>query len=359
MESDPQIQHVLSGFGLGFSSSQIKKLGNGHINKTFLLDGPARFVLQRINTQVFKKPEIIANNLRTASQYLAKNHPSYLFLKAAKTKSGDDMMWDENGFPWRLYPFISNTETIESASTVEEAFEAAKGFAALTKNLDGIDINKFKPSIERFQDLTLRFEQLEEAIRKAPDDRKMEAELAIEMALSFSYLADEFVELSTSGKLKTRIVHNDTKINNILFDTRSQKAVAVIDLDTLMPGYFIYDLGDMVRTYVSPVDEEEQDLSKISFRFPFYEKLLEGYLSEMGECLTEDEKEAIPFAGLMMTYIMAIRFLADYLNGDIYYHTKYPNQNLVRACNQLRLLALINQNVRPDVDEEEGLEIRD
>jgi Ser/Thr protein kinase RdoA (MazF antagonist) len=350
---DPQIQYVLSGFGLGFSNSQIKTLGNGHINKTFLLDGPARFVLQRINTQVFKDPEIIARNLHVAAQHLSRNHPNYLFLKAAKTKAGEDMMWDENGFPWRLYPYISNTITVESASSAEEAFEAAKGFAALTKNLDGIDVNKFKPSIERFQDLTLRFEQLEEAIRNASDDRKIEAELAIEMALSYSHLVNEFVELTTSGKLKVRIVHNDTKINNILFDSRSQKAVAVIDLDTLMPGYFIYDLGDMVRTYVSPVTEEEQELSKVAFRFPFYEKVLEGYLSEMGECLTEDEKAAIPFAGLMMTYIMAIRFLADYLNGDIYYHTKYPNHNLVRACNQLRLLALINQNVRPDVDEEE------
>lgn len=350
---DPQIQIVLRGFGLGFAKDQIKKLGNGHINNTFLLDGPAKFVLQRINTKVFKNPQIIATNLRLAAQYLSKSHPQYLFLKAAKTKSGDDMMWDENGYPWRLYPYISNTTTIESASTVEEAFEAAKGFATLTKNLNGVDVSKFKPSIDRFQDLTLRFEQLQEAIRKAPDDRKMEAELAIDMALSYSYLVDEFVALTTSGELKTRIVHNDTKINNILFDSRSQKAVAVIDLDTLMPGYFIYDLGDMVRTYVSPVSEEEPDLSKVSFRFPFYEKVLEGYLSEMADCLTDNEKQAIPFAGLMMTYIMAIRFLADYLNGDIYYHTRYPNQNLVRACNQLRLLALINQNVRPNVDEGE------
>jgi Ser/Thr protein kinase RdoA (MazF antagonist) len=147
------------------------------------------------------------------------------------------------------------------------------------------------------------------------------------------------------------VVHNDTKINNILFDSRSQQAVAVIDLDTLMPGYFIYDLGDMVRTFVSPVSEEEPDLSKVSFRFPFYKSLLEGYLSEMDDCLSEEEKKAIPYSGMMMTYIMAIRFLADYLNGDIYYHIDYSGQNLVRASNQLRLLALIKQNVQPDVDD--------
>lgn len=343
--ADPNIQHVLSGFGLAFSHDQIKKLGNGHINKTFLLDGPAKFVLQQININVFKKPDIIADNLRAASMHLAKNFPDYLFLRAAKTKGGDDMMWDQAGTPWRLYPYISNTITMESVSTPEEAFEAARGFAALTKKLAGVAVEKFKPTINRFQDLTWRFEQLNDAIRIAPDERKLEAEQAIEQALGFSYLATEYADWTESGKLKMRVVHNDTKINNILFDSRSGKAIAVIDLDTLMPGYFIYDLGDMVRTFVSPVSEEEQDLSKVTFRFPFYKALVDGYLSEMDECLSKDEKRAIPYSGMMMTYIMAIRFLADYLNGDIYYHTDYVGQNLVRATNQLKLLSLIKQNV--------------
>lgn len=354
MASKSNIQEVLNGFGLGFNNDQIKPLGNGHINQTYLLDGPVKFVLQRINTNVFTRPEIIASNLKNASHHLNKNYPGYLFLNAAKTKSGEDMMYDEAGHPWRLFPYINNTITLESVSTPDEAYEAARGFAALTKKLDGVDVDRFKPTIDRFQDLAWRFEQLQDAIQQATDDRKFEAESAIEQALSFSYLVDEFVEWTQSGKLKPRVVHNDTKINNILFDSRSNKAVAVIDLDTLMPGYFIYDLGDMVRTFVSPVSEEEQDITKIAFRFPYYQNLLEGYLSEMNDCLTEDEKEAIPFAGMMMTYIMAIRFLADYLNGDIYYNTEYPGQNLVRATNQLRLLALIKQNVRPDLGESDN-----
>jgi Ser/Thr protein kinase RdoA (MazF antagonist) len=353
MASKTNIQNVLSGFGLGFSNDQIKRLGNGHINQTFLLDGPVKFVLQRINTKVFTHPEIVASNLKHASQYLAKNFAGYLFLNATKTKAGEDMMYDESGHPWRLFPYISNTITLESVSTPDEAFEAARGFAALTKKLDGVAVDKFKPTIERFQDLTWRYEQLQKALEKASDERKIEAAQAIEQALQFSYLVEEYVAWRQSGKLKLRVVHNDTKINNILFDSRSNKAVAVIDLDTLMPGYFIYDLGDMVRTFVSPVSEEETDLALVAFRFPYYQKLMEGYLSEMGDCLTDDEKEAIPFAGMMMTYIMAIRFLADYLNGDIYYNTEYPGQNLVRANNQLRLLALIKQNVRPDVDDSE------
>jgi Ser/Thr protein kinase RdoA (MazF antagonist) len=351
--SKSNIQEVLNGFGLGFTKDQIKSLGNGHINQTYLLDGPVKFVLQRINTKVFTRPEIIASNLRNASQYLIKNFPGYLFLNATKTKSGEDMMYDAAGHPWRLFPYINNTTTLESVSTPDEAFEAARGFAALTQKLDGVAVRNFYPTIDRFQDLTWRFEQLQDAIRNAGEERKLEAESAIEQALGFAYLVDEYVDLIKSGKLRLRVVHNDTKINNILFDSRSNKAVAVIDLDTLMPGYFIYDLGDMVRTFVSPVSEEETDLTKVAFRFPFYQKLLEGYLSEMDDCLTDDEKKAIPFAGLMMTYIMAIRFLADYLNGDIYYNTEYPGQNLVRASNQLRLLSLIKQNVSPDLGDME------
>jgi Ser/Thr protein kinase RdoA (MazF antagonist) len=136
-------------------------------------------------------------------------------------------------------------------------------------------------------------------------------------------------------------MHNDTKVNNILFSSTTQKAACAIDLDTLMPGYFIYDLGDMVRTFVSPVSEEEKDTSKIQFRKNIYDALLRGYLSEMNDVLTNDEKKSIPFSGLMMTYIMALRMLADFLRGNTYYHITYPEQNLVRSRNQLHLLGLI------------------
>ena len=134
-------------------------------------------------------------------------------------------------------------------------------------------------------------------------------------------------------------------MNNILFDAVSKKAACAIDLDTLMPGYFIYDLGDMVRTCVSPVNEEEKDISKILFRKNIYNALVEGYLSKMGDILSDQEKKFIPFAGKMMTYIMALRFLADFLRGNTYYHISYPEQNLVRARNQFQLLSLIESNV--------------
>ena len=190
----------------------------------------------------------------------------------------------------------------------------------------------------KFHDLTWRYEQFHTALAQAQSERKELAFNAIDNCLRFSHLVKTYTALINENALKPRITHNDTKINNILFDTETKKAVCVIDLDTLMPGYFIYDLGDMVRTFVSPVSEEEMDLSKITFREDIYQALLRGYLSEMAGELSEQEMKSIPFSGLMMTYIMALRFLADYLNGDVYYTTKYEGQNLVRAVNQLSLL---------------------
>jgi Ser/Thr protein kinase RdoA (MazF antagonist) len=209
--------------------------------------------------------------------------------------------------------------------------------------LEGIDASLFEPTIDRFHDLTLRYQQFENALANAAAERREEAAEAIAACQRYIYLVNRYDQLITSGDLKLRIMHNDTKINNILFDATTRNDVCVIDLDTLMPGYFIYDLGDMIRTFVSPVDEEEKDLSKIEVRQNIYEALVKGYLSEMGGILDDKEKLSIEFSGQMMTYIMALRMLADFLNGDVYYHTTYPRQNLIRACNQLRLLDLLTK----------------
>lgn len=331
------MKEILEAFGLP-SSLSISRIQTGYINHTYKVVGERSYILQRINKNVFTKPEEIARNLRLAANYLAQHHPEYLFLSGVKTRTGEEMVYDGEGFPWRLFPFIANTITIDKVETEKEAFNAAKGFARLTKNLAGCDLSGFKPTIERFHDLSWRYKQFEDALAQANDDRKNESAEAIEACQYFSFLVKEYESLISSGSLTTRILHNDTKINNILFDATTREAVCVIDLDTLMPGYFIYDLGDMIRTFVSPVDEEEKDLSKVVVRKDIYDALIKGYWSEMGELLSEGEKKAIPFSGMMMTYIMALRMLADFLNGDVYYQTTYPKQNLIRARNQIHLL---------------------
>jgi Ser/Thr protein kinase RdoA (MazF antagonist) len=328
------------------SASGFSPIGSGHIHYTFKVEGEKKFVLQRVNKNVFTKPDVIASNNRLAYQFLKKNHPGYLFPQPLPDLHGHDLFYDEEGFPWRLYPLIENTLTIDEVKSEQQAFEAAKGFGSLAKNLQGIDVSLFHPTLERFHDLAWRYEQFEDALAKAKPEIISQSKKEIELSQSFRFLVDEYNRLIQSNTLIERVMHNDTKVNNILFDSVTQKAACAIDLDTLMPGYFIYDLGDMVRTFVSPVSEEEKDISKIQFRKNIYDALLRGYLSEMNDILTADEKKSIPFAGMMMTYIMALRILADFLRGNTYYHVTYPEQNLVRASNQLHLLGLILDSLK-------------
>jgi Ser/Thr protein kinase RdoA (MazF antagonist) len=335
---------IVQAFGIS-EPVKISRLGSGHIHQTYKVEGKENFVLQRVNKNVFTKPDVIASNNRIAFQYLKNHHPDYLFPQALPDLNGKDLFYDGEGFPWRLYPLIENTFTIDEISSEQEAFEAAKGFGELAKNLNGVHVPLFESTLERFHDLAWRYEQLEDAFENAKKETLQTAKKEIEQAQSFQYLVKEFNQLIKEGSLRLRVMHNDTKVNNILFDTVTRKSVCAIDLDTLMPGYFIYDLGDMVRTFVSPVNEEEKDISKVSFRNNIYDALLDGYLSQMDSLLSPAEKKSIPFSGLMMTYIMAIRMLADFLRGNTYYHTTYPEQNLVRARNQLHLLKLISEAI--------------
>lgn len=327
-------------------SCTIRPHGSGHIHKTFkIAQQDKNFILQRINTYVFKNPERITHNILAASGHLKKIHPDYRFLSILKTKDGDDNYHDAEGYPWRLYPFIENTFTINEIQTRSEAFEAAKGFGRFSKNLSGCDPNTFMNTIDRFHDLGWRYEQFEMALKNATPERLQQANDSIALSKRFAFLVDQYQQLISSGDLKLRITHNDTKINNILFDNATQKAVCVIDLDTLMPGYFIYDLGDMVRTFVSPSSEAESDFAKILFRKEIYDALVDGYLSEMSGELSTAEKAAIPFSGMMITYMIGLRFLTDFLNGDVYFATSYEGENLDRAKNQLKLLEILKENV--------------
>ena len=333
------ISEALAAFDLEASRCIIERIGTGHINQTYRVDAKSgSFVLQGINTAVFRQPALIEQNMVKAAEYLKAHSPDYLFLAPLPTRHGAWSVTIDHR-PWRLFPFLQNTFTIDRAETAEQAHEAAAGFARLTRLLHGAPVEQFQPTIERFHDLTWRYQQFEQELDSADAARKDQAREVIEIAIAHRYLVERYQYLIGTKVLTLGVFHNDTKINNILFDT-SGKTKAVIDLDTLMPGYFVYDLGDLLRTLVSPVTEEEADLTKIDFRPQFYEAVLDGYLSEMSVCLRAEEVRQCHLAGPVMTYIMALRFLADFLRGDTYYHTTYPGQNLVRARNQLMLLQL-------------------
>jgi Ser/Thr protein kinase RdoA (MazF antagonist) len=331
-------QYPFDQFGLDVNAAKVAPIGNGHINKTYKVDfGGKAYILQRINTNVFVEPNVIAENLECTRKYLAVKYPDYLFLYPLHTSNGETLVYDEENNPWRIYKYIERSFTIDEAQNVNQAYEAAKAFGRFGNYMKGCDLSQFRPTIKRFHDLQLRYDQLLAALSAADNKARITASKEIELAMKFRTIVDRYNAVIESNTLVPGIFHNDTKINNVLFDGASNKAIAVIDLDTVMEGYFIYDLGDLVRTIASPVSEEERDLNKIVVRKEFYDAVIEGYLSEM-----DADRSLASFAGQMMTYIMAIRFLADYLRGNTYYHISYADQNLVRASNQLRLLELLS-----------------
>lgn len=338
MEIRPH-QLILQAFGIDANGTDIKKFGSGHINNTFLLqkqDG-SKYVLQRINTAVFREPEVIARNQRLASDYLAKHHPDYLFITPVPTVEGKDLFVLNDEY-WRMIPFIADSVTVDQADDPTQAYEAAKQFGRMARNLDGINLQPFRPAIPNFHNLTLRYSAFQEAIRNAKEERKRQATELTAAFLRYSDIAVTYERLKTDARFRDRLMHHDTKINNVLLNKDTYKGLCVCDLDTLMPGKIISDLGDMVRTYVCPVSEEERDFSLISIRDEYYEALMDGYLSEIGGSLTGVERDQLFFAGQFMIYMQGIRFLTDYLNGDTYYPVKYADHNYNRAKNQLVLL---------------------
>ena len=327
--------NVLQQYGFAANSYTIQPLGNGLINKTWLVErGKRKFVLQQINASVFKSPAAIAHNIRLVGDYLAAHQPDYLFVNALPAQDGSDLV-ETNDFFFRLFPFIRDSHTINVVENPLQAYEAARQFGRFTKLLSGFDTRHLKITIPHFHNLTLRYEQFENAMVSGNAERISIAKELISFIVLQHHIVAEFERIIPT--FKTRCIHHDTKISNVLFDG-DNNGLCVIDLDTLMPGFFISDVGDMMRTYLCPVSEEERDFSKIVIRPAFYDAIKAGYMDEMGEELTADEKRYFLFAGKFMIYMQAIRFLTDYINDDVYYGEKYKDHNFFRAGNQITLL---------------------
>jgi Ser/Thr protein kinase RdoA (MazF antagonist) len=341
-------EHVLAAFGLKPEQFDVRPFGSGHINKTYLASdntGEQHYILQRINTYVFKRPQVIAKNHRLTWEHLSARHPDYLFPKSLPTTFDGDLYIEGEDF-WRLMPYVEHTVTVDKADTPRQAFEAARQFGRFAKLTSGIDLSAFEPTIPDFHNLSLRARQFEDAIENASDERKVRAGDLIDFLQEQGRITEQF-ETVIKPALPDRLMHHDTKINNVLLREGTFEGVCVIDLDTLMPGKIVSDLGDMVRTYVCPVPEDETDVSRVCVRDDFFAALVQGYLAEVRGELTALEKEQIFFAGEFMVYMQALRFLADYLNGDVYYPVKYPEHNLDRARNQAMLLMRLMEKEQP------------
>lgn len=329
---------IIKTFGIEPGEYVTQPYGMGLINHTWKVSGPGHeYILQRINKSIFKSPEDIAANIRHIARYLARNTSPYLFISPIESSNGSDLVQDEFGEYFRLTPFVSGSRTIDTVETKDQAFQAARQFGLFTKLLSGFDSRLLKYTLTDFHNLTLRFSQFTKAHENASPLMKKNAGAAIDSALKHVSIVRVYENIVREKSIPIRVIHHDTKISNVLFNA-DDEGLCVIDLDTVMPGYFISDLGDMMRTYLSPASEEEKDLDKVVVRKDFFKAIISGYFHEMGDVLTVKEKELVIYAGEFIIYMQAIRFLTDYLSGNIYYTVSYAGQNLVRALNQFRLL---------------------
>jgi Ser/Thr protein kinase RdoA (MazF antagonist) len=331
-------ESVLPAYGLEENLLKVEAFGSGLINNTWkITTSEQAYILQKVNHAVFKEPADIANNIRLIGSWLRTKYPEYTFISPVVSEKGDEMIYKEGEGYFRMFPFVTGSQSKDVVETPEQAYEAAVQFGRFTRLLSGIDINTIKITIPCFHDLPLRYQQFLQAIENGSKQKISESGKLIKALIGQSDIVTEFVSIRNNPAFKLRVTHHDTKISNVLFDEKG-KGLCVIDLDTVMPGYFISDVGDMMRTYLSPVSEEEKNFDKIMVRDDFYKAIVQGYFDEMKEELTEIEKKYFFYAGKFMIYMQALRFLTDHLNGDLYYGAKYPGQNFVRAGNQAVLL---------------------
>jgi len=331
------LETVLASYGIDIKQVFVKAHGSGLINNTWRISNdPGDLILQRINQQVFRIPENIADNIRLIGAYLNVHAPNYTFVSPIKTTTGDEMVI-AGGDYYRLFPYVADSHTIDTVQTPDQAYEASRQFGLFTRHLSAFPVSELKTTIPDFHNLSYRFRQFEEACKKGNPERIVLAEDIIKYIRKATQILSIFENIPRDPDFRLRVTHHDTKISNVLFN-KSDKGICVIDLDTVMPGYFISDVGDMMRTYLSSVSEEESDFDKIDIREDFFKAIYEGYMSEMSGELSLTEAGHFIYAGKFMIYMQAVRFLTDFLNNDIYYGAFYELHNYVRAGNQVSLL---------------------
>lgn len=331
-------ENILNLYGIDTLKATVQQFGDGLINHTWKVNANNKnYILQKVNSDVFKQPDAIDRNLTLLREYLRKTNPDYLFVSPVVATNGYSLIYIDSGY-YRLFPFVEGSVSLNALTKKEEAYEAAKQFGKFSKILDGFPVEELNITIPNFHNLALRFDQFKTACRDASADRLEKAKDSIKFIDDHEYIAKTYQEILQNSTIPLRVIHHDTKISNILFDEKN-KGLCVIDLDTVMPGYFISDVGDMMRTYLSAVSEEETDFSKISIRKEFFKAIYDGYMGEMKDVLSDAEKNYFIYAGKFIIYMQAIRFLADYLQNDIYYGAKYEDHNFNRANNQITLLS--------------------
>ena len=355
MVNNEVILRVCRAFGIDGELKETKTLTDGHINTTVLAafqDGEKteKFLVQRINTNVFKDQDALMKNIVNVTNFLRKKiraaggDPERETLHFLKTTDGGLYFDDESGC-WRIYRYIDNSYTYNMIDSTEVFQNAGESFGKFQKLLNDYPSETLLETIPDFHNTPKRIENLENSVKADPVSRAAGVQKEIDFALQRKNKAGIALTLCEMGEIPLRVTHNDTKLNNILFDADSHKGLCVIDLDTIMPGLSLYDFGDAIRFGAKTAEEDEADLSKVSVSLPLYEAFTRGYLSSCAAALTRAEVDSLAFSAFLMTYECGVRFLTDYIDGDVYFRTAYPEHNLVRARNQFKMVEEIEKNL--------------
>ncbi len=317
--------------------------GNGHINDTFIITEKPNFLLQRINTDVFKNPGEVMENIENVTVHIKKKliergkDPTRCTLTVIKTRDGKRYYEDPYGNCFRVFSFIDDAISYDTVSSPKILYGAAKAFGEFQDMLSDYPAETLHEAIVDFHHTPKRFANLKRAAEQNKAGRKDAVKDELDFALSFENEISKVVDGLADGSIPLRVTHNDTKINNVLIDPISGEGICVIDLDTVMPGSLLYDFGDGLRTGGAMAAEDETDLSKVGLNLELFEAFTKGFLEGIGGNITKKELELLPYSVFLLTYECGIRFLADYLDGDVYFKIHRPNHNLDRARTQFAM----------------------
>ncbi len=338
---------ILKQFQVEGDVTSIEPYGSGHINHTYLaqMEDGKKYILQGINTTIFKDTDQLMENILNVTSYLREEivrtggDPARETLTVVMTNDGKSYYTDEEGNKWRVYDFIEGAQTYDAVESKEDFYQSAVAFGNFQAKLANFPADTLHETIPNFHNTAKRYRDLEKAIEEDVKGRVAEVGPEIAFVRERSKELSELHDMLAKGDLPLRVTHNDTKLNNIMIDSDTHKAICVIDLDTVMPGLSAHDFGDAIRFGANTAAEDEPDVSKVSLSLELFEIYVKGFLEGCGGRLTPNEVKVLPMGAKMMTIECGMRFLADYLEGDVYFKISREKHNLERCRTQFALVA--------------------
>lgn len=347
---DEKLQSVIDGFDFPGTLERCSEIKTGHINRTYRLafrqgDIVREYLLQRINTFAFHKPEEVMENVTLVTEHIRRAteargiNPENRVLRVIPTRAGRPLYYDAEDGAWRAYNFIAHAHSVDAVESPEQFEIVGRAFGDFQSSLSDFPIEKLHDTIPYFHDTIRRMDNFEASVEKDVAGRAGDAGAEIAFVRERREAMGEIVRMIADGTLPLRVTHNDTKCNNVMVDDATGEALCVVDLDTVMAGSALYDFGDAIRFGASTAAEDERDLSKVWLDMDLFRAFSEGFISRTAGGLTRAELDNLALGALVMTFEVGLRFLTDYLDGDVYFRTEYPEHNLVRARCQFKLLS--------------------